>query len=85
MDSRDEVAKMAYELYEKRGCVHGYDVDDWYEAERLIMLRRAEAPEGQPAAAAKKTRAAGSAARKRKSASPKEEVKKKTPRKKKAT
>ncbi len=26
----------AYELYLKRGCQHGCDQDDWYEAEKLM-------------------------------------------------
>ena len=34
---RDRVAKIAYELYEKRGRSEGCDVEDWLEAERLIL------------------------------------------------
>lgn len=30
------VEKKAYELYEKRGCGHGHDQEDWFEAERLV-------------------------------------------------
>ncbi len=30
------VEKKAYELFERRGCIHGRDRDDWYEAQRLI-------------------------------------------------
>ena len=30
------VEKKAYDLYEKRGCEHGYDLEDWFEAERLV-------------------------------------------------
>ena len=30
------VAERAYRLYEKRGCVHGHDVEDWLEAEREL-------------------------------------------------
>lgn len=31
------IAKKAYELYQCRGCCHGHDLDDWLEAERLIL------------------------------------------------
>jgi Protein of unknown function (DUF2934) len=31
------VAEKAYELFERRDWEHGHDVDDWLEAERLVM------------------------------------------------
>ena len=31
------VAKKAYALFELRGGEHGHDVDDWLEAERLVV------------------------------------------------
>jgi len=34
---RARIAAKAYELYEKRGCTHGSDREDWFEAERLVM------------------------------------------------
>lgn len=34
---RERVTQKAYELYEKRGCVHDHDIEDWLEAERLVM------------------------------------------------
>ncbi len=34
---RGRIAEKAYGLYEKRGCCHGYDMDDWLEAERLVL------------------------------------------------
>jgi len=37
----DETAKVAYELHEKRGKIHGYDVVDWLEAERIVLERYA--------------------------------------------
>ncbi|HET6515479.1 MAG TPA: DUF2934 domain-containing protein [Thermodesulfovibrionales bacterium] len=40
-DVRDEVARVAYELYEKRGRAHGYELTDWLEAERIVMERYA--------------------------------------------
>jgi hypothetical protein len=30
------VARAAYELYQQRGEVHGYDLDDWLIAERSV-------------------------------------------------
>lgn len=33
---RDNIAKKAYELYEKRGCQPGCDFDDWLAAERMV-------------------------------------------------
>lgn len=31
------IAEKAYELYECRGCCHGRNVEDWLEAERLVL------------------------------------------------
>ena len=33
----DEIAKVAYELYEKEGCVHGNDLKYWFAAENIVM------------------------------------------------
>jgi len=60
MDRSDEfyrqVAKVAYEIYDGRGT-HGQDLDDWLEAERIVMARM-EAPDSgkkkRPTASAKK-------------------------------
>jgi hypothetical protein len=38
--SKKEIAKLAYELYEARGRVHGYDVVDWLEAEWELIEKR---------------------------------------------
>lgn len=35
-DLDEEIRRRAYELYEKRGCDHGHDVDDWLDAEAEI-------------------------------------------------
>jgi len=35
----DEVARAAYELYEKRGRIHGCDLSDWLEAEMIVKKR----------------------------------------------
>jgi hypothetical protein len=34
---RERIALKAYELYEQRGHEGGRDMDDWLEAERIIM------------------------------------------------
>jgi hypothetical protein len=36
-DLRSRIEKLAYELYQGRGCRHGDDLRDWFEAERLII------------------------------------------------
>jgi len=35
----EEVAKVAYERYEQRGRHDGYAMDDWLEAERIVLNR----------------------------------------------
>jgi hypothetical protein len=42
----DTIARRAYELFEQRGCGHGYDLDDWLTAERFIQ--EAAATGGSP-------------------------------------
>jgi Protein of unknown function (DUF2934) len=39
MNLHDEIAAIAYELYESRGCVRGRDLDDWLDAERIVLGR----------------------------------------------
>jgi S-adenosylmethionine synthetase len=34
------IAKKAYEIYEKRGMGHGKDLDDWLEAESIVMGKK---------------------------------------------
>jgi len=35
----DEIAKVAHDLYEKSGRVHGRDVQNWLEAEKIVLAR----------------------------------------------
>ncbi len=37
--SWEEVSNVAYELFERRGRVHGHDVEDWVEAQRIVRQR----------------------------------------------
>jgi hypothetical protein len=39
----NEVAQVAYTLFERRGRVHGFDQQDWLEAERLVKQGRRRA------------------------------------------
>ncbi|MDA8077464.1 MAG: DUF2934 domain-containing protein [Nitrospiraceae bacterium] len=55
---QEEIARVAYELFEKRGCVPGYHVEDWIEAERTVTARYSKqkpAPEKAAKAAVAKT------------------------------
>ncbi len=36
LPSRDEIARLAYHLYEMHGRRDGHDVDDWLSAEREL-------------------------------------------------
>lgn len=42
MELYEEIARVAYELYEKSGYVEGRDLDNWLEAERIVKARLAE-------------------------------------------
>lgn len=48
MSLRDEITKLAYELYEKKGRRHGCDFEDWLEAEIIVMLRYQRSEGGIP-------------------------------------
>lgn len=39
-DLQPRIAQKAYELFEKRGRIHGNDLSDWFEAERLVKSRK---------------------------------------------
>jgi hypothetical protein len=41
-DLHGRIERRAYDLYERRGCVSGHELEDWLEAERQV---REEAPE----------------------------------------
>lgn len=52
----DEIAKLARELYEKSGGVEGRDLDNWLEAESIVMERykKQEMLEEEPSSSTKK-------------------------------
>ena len=40
--SQGEVAKIAYDLYVKRGKADGHDLDDWLQAEKITIAQEAK-------------------------------------------
>ena len=34
-----DIARRAYDFYLARGCEHGYDVEDWLQAEREVRTQ----------------------------------------------
>ena len=40
MNLNDEIAKVAYEIYEKNGCIEGRDLVNWLQAEIIVLARR---------------------------------------------
>ncbi len=41
----DEIEQVAYELFEKRGRVHGHELQDWLDAETIVSARSAKGTE----------------------------------------
>ena len=74
-----EIAKAAYDLWEKGGCIPGKDLENWLEAERIVMTISAE--KSQPKEKLKKATPYEKMPVELKKASPKE-MKKETPEKK---
>lgn len=37
---QNQVARVAYELYEQRGRADGHDLDDWLKAEAIVRQRK---------------------------------------------
>lgn len=62
MDKREEIAKVAYELYIQGGRIDGKDVDNWFEAERIVTARCTQ-KEAAPAEKQAKQEATGTAPR----------------------
>jgi len=62
---RDEIAKVAYELYQKRGRGEGRHHEDWIEAEKIVKARHEKAEPEKAVKAVKKESAAESPKEKR--------------------
>jgi len=39
MDKRHEIEKLAYEFFQRDGCIHGRELEHWIEAERIVYAR----------------------------------------------
>jgi len=39
MNKRYEIEKLAYEFFQRDGCVHGLEFEHWIEAERIVHAR----------------------------------------------
>ena len=42
IDLQSQIQRRAYELYEQRGCAHGHEVEDWFQAEREVLARQSQ-------------------------------------------
>lgn len=51
----NEIVILAYEIYERRGGMPGRDLDDWLEAERLVIIPGNKAADTAPDTVKKKT------------------------------
>jgi hypothetical protein len=40
---RSRVAQRAYQIFQRRGCDHGRDMDDWIRAEKEILCEQLDA------------------------------------------
>ncbi|OPY75736.1 MAG: hypothetical protein A4E65_03416 [Syntrophorhabdus sp. PtaU1.Bin153] len=52
-DLYGEISRVAYELFERSGYMHGCDLEHWFEAERIVITRLPLEAEENP----KKTKA----------------------------
>ena len=48
MNITHEIEKVAYELYEKDGCIPGRDIEYWLKAEQIVHSRYAVSFEEKP-------------------------------------
>ncbi len=48
MINRHEIEKIAYELYQRDGCIAGFELDHWIEAESIFQSRQAAFAETKP-------------------------------------
>jgi len=53
----EEIAKVAYEIYEKSGYIEGRDLDNWLEAERIVMAYIIREKKSEKKAGVKKKKA----------------------------
>jgi hypothetical protein len=56
MKRHKEIQKVAYDMFEKSGKVHGRELDHWLEAERIIKAREIDVHAADIEAAVSKKR-----------------------------
>lgn len=56
MNMYDKIADVAYSIYEKNGKGDGWDLDNWLEAERIVLGQEVQQWVEEPGANVKKTR-----------------------------
>ncbi|MBU2591040.1 MAG: DUF2934 domain-containing protein [Nitrospinota bacterium] len=54
MGTDKDVAKIAYELWLKNGCIHGKDCEHWLEAEKIAGQGQAVVKKAKPKSPPKK-------------------------------
>lgn len=45
----ERIAEKAYDLYQKRGQIHGHNLEDWLNAERMVLAELKARAEDEPA------------------------------------
>ncbi len=40
LDQNSDIEKLAYQYFVDRGCLHGFDREDWLKAEAVIRQRK---------------------------------------------
>ncbi|MCX5805257.1 MAG: DUF2934 domain-containing protein [Proteobacteria bacterium] len=78
MDYYDEIEKIAYEIFEREGMVHGRHFDHWIEAETIVKTRyknKDKTGQNNTEALKPKKKAAAKAVTKKSEAKPKMAVK----------
>jgi hypothetical protein len=79
MDLREEIEKVAYELFERYGKEHGKDREHWLQAESIVKARHAESGQKTGAPRTAKPAAPKAPAAKKASGARKTERKARTP------
>lgn len=54
---RDRIARKAYDLYQRRGWTDGHDLDDWLEAERIVLSELSPPPRAEAGVVGARSRA----------------------------
>ena len=63
VEVQEAIALRAYAIYESRGCTHGCDLDDWFQAENQILAELDEQKVPRVASAAGRAAAENSSSK----------------------